>query len=313
MMIFGAPALTPVQAQSDLVYVAVNPCRLADTRKSSIMLDGVPRNFQVSGENLSFQGGGSCIHPKAGTGVEPLAASVYIVAVPTVSTGAGWLTAYPSDQIPPTSNSVATLNYAKGQVIGNTTIATLCQPGSCPIDGQLGLVSFSSAQNVVIDVQGYFYPQTAADNTFIVETAYNFGTSYGSCCSEVATATCPTESIMTGGGVQCSSDNFNSSTTNFGVINSSAPAGNSYLGGCYADALSYSTLKFGPAITVFAVCAYSANATSQATSAGVATLQATSADTDGQPQQGEPSEEALLVLESLRNNATALKNSINER
>jgi hypothetical protein len=118
---------------------------------------------------------------------------------------------------------------------------------------------------------------------------------------------------MTGGGVQCSSDNFNSSTTNFGVINSSAPAGNSYLGGCYADALSYSTLKFGPAITVFAVCAYSANATSQATSAGVATLQATSADTDGQPQQGEPSEEALLVLESLRNNATALKNSINER
>jgi len=158
MVILGTSALVPVKAQDDLVYVAVEPCRLADTRKGGgVMANGVSRNFLVSGANLSVQGGGSCIHPKAGA--EPLAASVYIVAVPTGSSGSGWLTAFPSDQIPPTSNSVATVNYAKGQVVGNTTIATLCQPGSCPIDGQLGLVSFNSAQHVVIDVQGYFYSQ----------------------------------------------------------------------------------------------------------------------------------------------------------
>jgi len=168
IIILGLNAYTPVQAQ-DLVYVAVEPCRLADTRKTSVMDDGVSRNFLVSGSTLSVQGGDptGCIHPKDGTGIEPLAASVYIVAVPTVSSRGGWLTAFPSDQIPPTSNSVATLNYTKDQVIGNTTIATLCQPGSCPIDGQLGLVSFSSEQNVVMDVQGYFYPLSGGDGQVV--------------------------------------------------------------------------------------------------------------------------------------------------
>ena len=160
MVILGTSALVPVKAQDDLVYVAVEPCRLADTRKGGgVMIDEESRHFQVSGTNLVAQGGGSCVHPKDGAGAEPLAASVYIVAVPTASSGPGWLTAFPSDQLTPTSNSVATVNYAKGQVVGNTTIATLCQPGSCPTDGQLGLVSFNSAQHVVIDVQGYFYSQ----------------------------------------------------------------------------------------------------------------------------------------------------------
>jgi len=178
IIILGLNAYTPVQAQ-DLVYVAVEPCRLADTRKTSVMDDGVSRNFLVSGSTLSVQGGDptGCIHPKDGTGIEPLAASVYIVAVPTVSSRGGWLTAFPSDQIPPTSNSVATLNYTKDQVIGNTTIATLCQPGSCPIDGQLGLVSFSSEQNVVIDVQGYFYPLSGGDG--LVAAGQYVGTGQG--------------------------------------------------------------------------------------------------------------------------------------
>ena len=168
MIISGATALGPVQAQDDLVYVAVEPCRLADTRKTGVMGKGVSRNFLVSGSNLAAQGGGSCVHPKDGTGVEPLAASVYIVAVPTGSSDGGWLVAFSSDQIPPTSNSVATLNYAKGQVVGNTTIATLCQPGSCPTDGQLGLVSYNSHQHVIVDVQGYFYPQGGAAKGYVV-------------------------------------------------------------------------------------------------------------------------------------------------
>jgi len=156
-------AMTSIPAQAlddNLVYVAVEPCRLADTRKTVVMFNGVPRNFQVSGADLSAQGGDSsgCLHPRAGTGVEPLAASTYIVAIPTAVSVGGWLTAFPSDQPTPTSNSVATVNYTKGQVIGNTTNVTLCQPGSCPADGQLGLISYSSQQEVVIDVQGYFYP-----------------------------------------------------------------------------------------------------------------------------------------------------------
>ena len=147
----------------NLVYVAVEPCRLADTRKTSVLTKGIARHFHVSGADLSGQGGGSCVHPKEGTNIEPLAASVYLVAVPTGSSGGGWLTAFHSDQTPPASNSVATVNYAKWRVVGNTTIATLCQPDGCPTDGQLGLVSFNSEQNVVIDVQGYFYPLSGGD------------------------------------------------------------------------------------------------------------------------------------------------------
>ena len=167
MVILGTSALAPVKAQDDLIYVAVEPCRIVNTRDTAIMAKGVFRNFLVSGTaaELSVQGGGStgdCIHPKAGTGVEPLAASAYIVAVPTGDTGGGWLTAFPAGTDTPTSSSVATVNYAKGQVVGNTTNVTLCQPDSCPTDGQLGLVSLNSAQHVVVDVQGYFYPQRQA-------------------------------------------------------------------------------------------------------------------------------------------------------
>ena len=152
-------------ADDNLVYVAVEPCRLADTRKTVVMFNGVPRNFLVSGADLSAQGGdpSGCLHPRAGTGAEPLAASTYIVAIPTAVSVGGWLTAFPSDQPTPTSNSVATVNYTKGQVIGNASNVTLCEPGaSCPASGQLGLVSYSSQQHMVIDVQGYFYPKAGS-------------------------------------------------------------------------------------------------------------------------------------------------------
>lgn len=155
-------ALTSIPAQAlddNLVYVAVEPCRLADTRNTTILSRGVARDFQVSGADLSGQGGdaGGCLQPRTGTGIEPLAASVYLVAVPTSGTRDGWLTAFPSDQATPSSTSVATVNYAEGQVVGNTTNVTLC-PGGCPGGGPLGLVSFNSAQHVVMDIQGYFYP-----------------------------------------------------------------------------------------------------------------------------------------------------------
>jgi CSLREA domain-containing protein len=172
------PAVNFNDIDNNLIYVAVEPCRLADTRKTDIMQRGIARHFHVYGADLSGQGGGSCIHPKQGTKIEPLAASVYLVAVPTGSSSGGWLTAFPSDQTPPSSNSVATVNYANGQVVGNTTIATLCQPDGCPTDGQLGLVSFNSEQNVVIDVQGYFYPHSGGGGQVVAGLWQGTGREY---------------------------------------------------------------------------------------------------------------------------------------
>jgi hypothetical protein len=156
----------PAQAQENLIYVAVEPCRLADTRPTEggagpISALGTS-NFQVYGPDLSSQGGaaGGCAHPREGSGVEPLAISAYVVGVPTATSGAGHLTAYPSDG-PEPGNASATVNYEAQQVNGNTTNVTLCQPGpTCPTDGQMAIKAFTTEQNVVIDVQGYFYPAT---------------------------------------------------------------------------------------------------------------------------------------------------------
>ena len=154
----------PAQAQENMIYVAVEPCRLADTREefggSGVIPANTSRDFLVSGADLSSQGGASCVHPRAGIGVDPLAISAYIVAIPTATSGDGLLTAFPADQTDP-DDSIATVNYAAGQVIGNTTNATLCEnTAGCP-DGPLGIITHNTEQDVVVDVQGYFYPETS--------------------------------------------------------------------------------------------------------------------------------------------------------
>jgi len=156
----------PAQAQEDLVYVAVDPCRLVDTREAggAIAAD-TSRNFLVSGAagGLAGQGGNTagCANPKAGTA--PLAISAYVLAIPPDTGGTGGiLSAYPSDQPAPAVGAGSTVNFSAGQVIGNTTNVTLCDPaGSCPTNGEFAILSRSTAEHVVVDVQGYFYPAAA--------------------------------------------------------------------------------------------------------------------------------------------------------
>lgn len=177
-----AAALAPLlsteslYADNDLVYVAVEPCRIADTRKSvqgEIVRNGA-RQFLVSGseDELSGQGGQDCPHPKADEGVEPVAIAAYYVAVPAPSSsGAGIITAYPSDKPKPAPGTGATLNFDFGQILGNTSITTLCDANAkdCPNGGPLAIMVRDTAEHVVVDVQGYFYPQTALPGYVIVE------------------------------------------------------------------------------------------------------------------------------------------------
>ena len=168
MIILGTTVLAPVQAQDELVYVAVEPCRIVDTRGAGgVIAANNSRNFRVSGTvgELAVQGGESdCLDPKAGTGLQPLAVSAYIVAVPAPGSTNGVLTAYPSNLPPPPAGFGATVNFAASQVIGNTTNITLCNPaGSCPADGEFAILARNTPQHVVIDVQGYFYPLSGDD------------------------------------------------------------------------------------------------------------------------------------------------------
>jgi len=158
----GVTALIPIRAE-DLIYVAVDPCRIVDTREAGGAIAANDfRNFLVSGTlgELAVQGGKTdCLDPKAGTGREPLAISAYILAVPATESTAGVLTAYPSDQLPPPVGTGSTVNFAAGQIMGNTTNVTLCDPAGCPTDGEFAILARSTDQHVVVDVQGYYYSQ----------------------------------------------------------------------------------------------------------------------------------------------------------
>lgn len=163
-VILTATAFSSSQAREDLIYVAVEPCRIVDTRQGN----GLPIaqnqhiNFLVAGTDseLFDQGGsqsGGCAAPKEGQ--EPVAIAAYVIAVPAAtSIGNGVLTAYPSDQPQPPAGSASTVNFIKDQALGNTTNITLCTPDDCPADGQFAILSRNTDEHVVVDVQGYYYP-----------------------------------------------------------------------------------------------------------------------------------------------------------
>lgn len=154
------------QAEVDLIYVAVDPCRIVDTRQASEGVIGADtfRNFLVAGtaEELAVQGGiVDCQNPKEDE--PPVAISAYILAVPAVSSsGQGVLTAYPSDLPPPPTGSGSTVNFGEGQIIGNTTNVTVCADRDCPDSGELAILARKTDEHVVVDVQGYFYPAPEA-------------------------------------------------------------------------------------------------------------------------------------------------------
>lgn len=201
-----ATAFSPAQAQSeDLIYVAVEPCRIVDTRKGigSPIPNNDHMNFLVSGTSgdLFDQGGsqsGGCAAPKQGQ--TPAAISAYVVAVPAAtSVGNGVLVAYPSDQQEPPEGAAATVNFTKGQIIGNTTNITLCTADDCPTDGQFAIKSRNTDEHVVVDVQGYFYPLPRTNYQEILT-----GTEVGPAGSVTAYSYCPEGTRVIDGGYSLS-------------------------------------------------------------------------------------------------------------
>jgi len=163
-IILAATAVSSARALDDLIYVAVESCRIVDTREGNGL--PIPKdqhiNFLVSGTDseLFDQGGsqsGGCPAPKEGQ--KPVAIAAYVIAVPAASSiGKGVLAAYPSDKPQPPAGSASTVNFYEGQVIGNTTNITLCEADDCPADGQFAILSRNTDEHVVVDVLGYYYP-----------------------------------------------------------------------------------------------------------------------------------------------------------
>lgn len=245
--VFSSAISGTVFAQEELSYIAVEPCRIVNTRTSSmgVIRANTFRNFLVFGSagELANQGGVSdCLNPKAAEGTSPVAVSAYIVAVPAnSSTGDGILTAYPSDQPPPPAGTGATLNFAQGQTIGNTTIATLCNANDsdCPASGSLAILARDTDEHVVIDVQGYFFPASSIPGYEFVQNA--FATANNT--SVVGQVACPAGKKAVGGGGTIVDSNW--------YMDSSLPLSN---GAGWQVSYQSNGATFSAAGTVLAIC-----------------------------------------------------------
>ncbi len=133
---------------SDLVYVAVTPCRIIDTRVAGgTIAANSTRSFDVTAANdYAAQGGSASDCNVGGAGNFAAAVINFTVVSPSI---AGFITAYPFLATRPLA---ATLNYGAGEIRGNLAVVALDQGGSA---AELSVYSFGQT-HLVADVVGYF-------------------------------------------------------------------------------------------------------------------------------------------------------------
>jgi hypothetical protein len=124
-----------------IAFVAIAPCRLADTRATSgftgpfgppSLAAVTPRVFPVAGH----------------CGIPSTAQAVSTNLAVTNTTGNGHLSVWPEGAPPPTP-LVSSMNYSAGQTIANAVIVALGTSGGITVQSLVGL-------DLVIDVNGYF-------------------------------------------------------------------------------------------------------------------------------------------------------------
>jgi hypothetical protein len=137
----------------DLVFTAVQPCRIYDTRAGSgVQGAGTGPIPAAQTRNIDVSHGAA---PSCGISTQARAVVMNIVAVSP--TGPGHLVAWPFGTPPP---SASVLNYSNvpGLNIANGIVQPICGPNCTH---EFSLVPGVSATHVVIDVMGYFAPPGA--------------------------------------------------------------------------------------------------------------------------------------------------------
>ena len=121
-------------------FTSVRPDRLLDTRTG----EGGSRRIPAGGQ-IALQ--------VSGRGGVPVGATAAVISVVAVDpSGAGFLTAFPCT---PTRPTASTVNFVAGQIVANTTIATLSA------SGQLCIYAHNTT-DVVIDVTGWLGRDTGS-------------------------------------------------------------------------------------------------------------------------------------------------------
>lgn len=137
-------------------YVAVQPCRIVDTRQAGGTIgNNQSRPFEVAGTTgFPGQGGksGGCGIPFGATAVEM---SLTIVS----ASGGGFMRVYPEGTSEPTATFI---NYSPYNPT-NTGSVTLCQSGCGSGDLRVRGHGTGTTTHVVIEVQGYYAKPMAAE------------------------------------------------------------------------------------------------------------------------------------------------------
>ena len=143
---------SPARAQSaslkDLVFTAVQPCRIYDTRSGTgVQGAGTGPIPAAQTRDIDVSHGAA---PSCGISTQARAVVMNIVAVSPA--GPGHLVAWPFGTPPP---SASVLNYSNvpGLNIANGIVQPICGPNCTH---EFSLVPGVSATHVVIDVMGYF-------------------------------------------------------------------------------------------------------------------------------------------------------------
>jgi hypothetical protein len=144
-----APGKALGDADRDLIYVPVTPCRIIDTRVAGgAIAANTVRSFDVSSAtSYSAQGGENNNCNGVGAAGSFAAAAINFTVV-TPSTG-GYITAFPFGATQPLA---ATVNYTAGDIRGNFAVVKLDQGASA---NELSVYSFAQT-HLVADIVGYY-------------------------------------------------------------------------------------------------------------------------------------------------------------
>ena len=136
-------------ADKDLVFVPITPCRIIDTRVAGgAIAANTTRNFDVTAvSSYSFQGGDASDCGGAGSAGSFAAAAINFTVV--TPSAAGYITAFPYLTTQPTASTV---NYTAGSVVANFAVVKLDQGASA---NELSVYSFAQT-HLVADIVGYY-------------------------------------------------------------------------------------------------------------------------------------------------------------
>ncbi len=140
-----------VTSNPEMLYVAITPCRIVDTRKAGGRIAAnATRNFYVSGTTKFSEQGGK----NGGCGIPESARSIAATVTAAGPSKAGALRAWPTGESPPKAN---VLSYGKQQI--GTGVTLSIKPGTSKA---LTVKPKVGSTNVFIDVFGYYVPQLQA-------------------------------------------------------------------------------------------------------------------------------------------------------